>query len=78
MTDDLSVALEDFLRKKGIQTDFIREALHTFVHLLMEVEVTKKIGARRYERTKERTNSRNGYCRGSPVVETFPSHENRF
>ena len=61
MTDDLSVALEDFLRKRGIQTDFIREALSTFVHLLMEIEAKEKTGAARYERTKKRITYRNGY-----------------
>ncbi len=38
MTDDLSVALGDFLRKRGVKTDFPREALSTLVHVIMEIE----------------------------------------
>ena len=61
MTDDLSVALEEFLRKRGIQTDFIREALSTLVHVIMEIEAKQKTGASRYERTTKRITYRNGY-----------------
>ncbi len=42
------------------ETDFLREAVRSFVHQLMEEEVSALIGAERYERTQERTTQRNG------------------
>ena len=45
----------------GPQGDFLREALRTFVHKLMEEEVTALVGAGRYERSDERLARRNGH-----------------
>ncbi len=49
--------------RKGTEDgdDFLREGLRTFLHELIEAEVTAVIGAERHERTEERTTQRNGY-----------------
>jgi transposase-like protein len=55
------MTLLDVLRKGGEhEGDFLREAVHRFVHELMDEEVTALVGAERYERTEERTTQRNG------------------
>ncbi len=45
----------------GGEMDFLREALTAFAREIMELEVTKKTGASRGERTPERLVHRNGY-----------------
>jgi putative transposase len=63
MTDAVSVALLEYLRKVGLglEPDFLREAIQVLSAALMEVEVRAKAGAERYERSAERTTYRNGY-----------------
>ncbi|REJ32353.1 MAG: hypothetical protein DIU82_12415, partial [Bacillota bacterium] len=39
--------------------DFLREAVRALVQELMEIEVTRQIGAARHERTPERKTHRN-------------------
>src|SRR4030095_3047710 len=55
------MTLLDVLRKEELpEGDFLREAVHRFVHELMEAEVTALVGAGPYERSDERTTQRNG------------------
>ena len=57
-----SMSLLDVLSKgEETEIDFLREAVLRFVHELMEEEVSAQIGAKRYERSEERTTQRNGY-----------------
>jgi putative transposase len=57
-----SMTLLDVLRKDELpEGDFLREAVHRFVHELMDAEVTALVGAEPYERTDERTSRRNGH-----------------
>src|SRR5690606_38592988 len=49
------------LRKYQPDQDMLREGLQLLAEALMELEVTQKVGAGRYERTSQRTNYRNGY-----------------
>lgn len=59
---DFRIALEQLLRKSGVEDfDFLREGVRVLAQALMEVEVSQQIGASLYERTPERTTSRNGY-----------------
>src|SRR5690554_1516144 len=58
---DLKIALMELLRKYQPDQDMLREGLQLLAEALMELEVTQKVGAGRYERTSERTNYRNGY-----------------
>jgi putative transposase len=62
MTDS-TMALLDYLRKLGVETDadFLRASVQLMSQLLMEAEVEQQIGAGKYERSPERTNQRNGY-----------------
>jgi transposase-like protein len=57
------MALLDYLRKLGVETDadFLRASVQLMSQLLMEAEVEQQIGAGKYERSPERTNQRNGY-----------------
>ncbi len=63
MTDELSMALEELLRKAQLSedVDFLREGVRVFSQALMELEVTQHVGAGRHERTSGRTGQRNGY-----------------
>src|SRR5579859_3313979 len=63
MTDDVSVALLEYLRKigLGLDPDFLREAIRVMSAALMELEVREKAGAERYERRADRAAYRNGY-----------------
>ncbi len=63
MTDELSMALEELLRKAQLSedVDFLREGVRVFSQALMEVEVRQHVGAERHERTPGRTGQRNGY-----------------
>src|SRR5690606_31775631 len=47
---DISIALEELLDKTGADVDFLREAVRALVQELMEIEVTRQIGAARHER----------------------------
>ncbi len=56
------IALEELLRKTGVDDfDFLREGLRVLAQGLMELEVSQRIGADRYERSAERSTCRNGY-----------------
>jgi len=57
------MALLDLLRKSGMEkdVDFLREGVKVLAEALMELEVSEKTGAVRYERTTDRTTYRNGY-----------------
>jgi len=47
-----SIALEDLLRKTGVDDlDFLREGLQVLAQGLMELEVSQRIAADRYERS---------------------------
>src|SRR5215216_5191222 len=63
MADELRMALETLLRKAHVEqdVDFLREGARVFSEALMELEVTRHVGAERHERTAERTGQRNGY-----------------
>lgn len=63
MTDELSIALTQLLRKAEVEgdVDFLREGVRVFSQALMELEVTAHVGAERHARTPERTGRRNGY-----------------
>lgn len=63
MTDDLSMALTDLLRKAGVDgdSDFLRESVRLMAERVMELELADQLGAARYERTADRTGQRNGY-----------------
>jgi putative transposase len=59
---DSSMTLLDVLRKEELpEGDLLREAVRSFVHELMEAEVTALVGAESYERSEERTTQRNGH-----------------
>jgi transposase-like protein len=63
MADEMRMALETLLRKAhgDDDVDFLREGARVFSEALMELEVTRHVGAERHERTAERTGQRNGY-----------------
>ena len=62
MASEISMALEEFVRKVQLSddVDFLREGVRTLAQALMEAEVTQHVGAGRYERSAERTGERNG------------------
>jgi transposase-like protein len=57
------MALLDLLRTCGADRDldFLREGVKVMAEAIMDLEVSEKVGAGRYERTAERTTWRNGY-----------------
>jgi len=57
------MALMEYLSKFGLQIedDFVREGIRILIQSVIEVEVTQRIGAERYERSSERVTQRNGY-----------------
>ncbi len=61
MATDFRIALGELLDKTGADMDFLREAVRMLAQELMELEVTRQIGAERHERTSERVTYRNGY-----------------
>jgi putative transposase len=63
MADEMRMALEGLLRKAQMDgdVDFLREGARVLSEALMELEVTRHVGAERHERTAERTGQRNGY-----------------
>jgi len=60
---EATVALQDYLRKLNVEVnpDFLREGLQLLLGLLMEAEVSARIGAAPHERTPARKTQRNGY-----------------
>jgi putative transposase len=62
MTDP-TMALLEYLGKFGLQLDdkLIREGVRAVIQAVIEAEVTQRIGAKRYERSPERTTQRNGF-----------------
>ncbi len=62
MTDG-SMTFSEYLNKVGVDPngDFLREGLQLLAQLTMELEVSKQIGAAKYERSADRTTQRNGY-----------------
>lgn len=61
MAGNSMTGLDQIFKGQNGEMDFLREAVRSFVHQLMEEEVSALIGAERYERTEERTNQRNGH-----------------
>jgi len=63
MADELSMALHELLRKAQLEenADFLREGVRVLSEAVMELEVAQHVGAKRHERTPERTGQRNGY-----------------
>jgi transposase-like protein len=63
MADELSMALEELVRKAHLaqDVDFLREGVRVLSEAVMDLEVTQHVGAKRHERTSERTGQRNGY-----------------
>jgi transposase-like protein len=57
MADEMSMALDELLRKAQLSTDvdFLREGVRALAQALMEAEVTQHLGASRYERTAQRS-----------------------
>lgn len=60
---DSTIALGEYLRNIGVEmdSDFLREAIVLLTRLLMEAEVSERIGAERYERSDSRQGYRNGH-----------------
>ena len=63
MADELRMALAELLRKAELErdADFLRGGVRVLSQALMELEVTRHVGAERHERTPERSGQRNGY-----------------
>jgi putative transposase len=63
MMTDPSVALMAYLRNLGTELDgdFLRESIELLSQRLMELEVEQLTGAKKYERTPQRRERRNGY-----------------
>lgn len=57
------MALLDLMRKSGADgdVDFLREGVKVMAEAIMDLEVSEKVGAGRYERTTARSSYRNGY-----------------
>lgn len=60
---DLSMALTELLRKYKTEKDedVLRDGVTLLAHQLMELEVSEKAGAEKYERSADRATYRNGY-----------------
>lgn len=60
---DIHGTLNEYLRKTGarLDGDFLTEGMRLLAQMVMDLEVTQRIGAEKHERTAERTNQRNGY-----------------
>lgn len=58
-----SMHVLELMRKQGdeVKLDFIREAVLSMAHALMEMEVQEKAGAEKHERSEDRKTYRNGY-----------------
>jgi len=59
---EITIALKEYLYNIGMEkdADFLRQGVELLSQLLMEVEVEQQIGAKKHERTEERSNYRNG------------------
>jgi transposase-like protein len=57
-----TIALKEYLYNLGMEkdADFLRQGVELLSQLLMEAEVEQQIGAKKHERSKERSNYRNG------------------
>jgi transposase-like protein len=62
MADELSMALDELVRKAQVSddVDFLREGVRALAEAVMELDVTRHVGAGRYERSSQRTGERNG------------------
>ncbi|MCD6284500.1 MAG: IS256 family transposase [Anaerolineae bacterium] len=60
---ELSVALQEYLRKAGVEWDgdLLRDGLIVLLQALMEAEVSQQVGAERYARSEQRQTYRNGF-----------------
>jgi transposase-like protein len=60
---DLTIALNEHLRKLGLELDgdFLRQVVEWLLQQLIELEAEQKIGAAKDERAATRTTQRNGY-----------------
>ncbi len=58
-----TITLREYLRNMGIDLDgdLLREGVALRVQLLMEAEVSGRVGAERYQRQEGRRTYRNGY-----------------
>lgn len=63
MADELRMALEELLDKAQFEgdVDFLRDGVRVLSQALMDLEVTRQLGAGRHERNPGRTGQRNGY-----------------
>ena len=63
MADDLRMALEELVSKAQLNQDedFLRDGVRVLSQALMELEVSHRLGAERYQRTSGRKGQRNGY-----------------
>lgn len=61
MATDFRIALQELLDKSNPDIDFLREAVRVLTQELMEMEVSRQIGAGLHERSSERVTQRNGY-----------------
>ena len=59
---EVTIALKEYLYNIGMEkdADFLRQGIELLSQLLMEAEVEQQIGAKKHERTEERSNYRNG------------------
>ena len=59
---EATIALKEYLYNLGMEkdADFLRQGVELLSQLLMELEVEQQIGAKKHERTEERSNYRNG------------------
>ena len=63
MADDLRMALEELVSKAQLNQDedILRDGVRVLSQALMELEVSHRLGAERYQRTTGRKGQRNGY-----------------
>ena len=59
----ITIALQDYLRKMGMDQDkdFLKESVRVMSQMVMELEAQQMTGADLHERTPKRKNYRNGY-----------------
>jgi len=63
ITDELRMALMELTRKTEVDNDadFLRDGVRVLSQALMELKVSGRLGAKRYERTEDRKGQCNGY-----------------
>ena len=81
MTDEQRVALMGLIRKAevdddtdpsiSLRTGFLREGVRVLGQALMELEVSGRLGAERYERTEHLKGQRNGYLIALPTTARY-------